>query len=73
LHTLFSGHAKGKAYDDLLNVIIPDETVKEGEIVLFVLSVKRLKTLSSNSQWVSNRDANAPRTNIKAQDAVRGR
>jgi len=45
-------HPKGKADDDFFDVVIADEAVKVGEIVLLVLAVKSLKTLRCDPERI---------------------
>ena len=39
------------------------------EIMLLVLAMKRLQTLCGNSEWIRDGEADAPRSNVKPQDA----
>lgn len=63
-------HPQRKTNDDLSHPIIANDAVQEREIIFLVLAVKGVQTLGGDAERIRNRDPNAARSNVEAEDAV---
>ena len=63
-------HPQRKTNDDLSHPVIANDAVQEREIIFLVLAVKGVQTLGGDAERIRNRDPNAARSNVEAEDAV---
>src|SRR5581483_2126771 len=70
LDALRTAHAQGEADYDLLDVVLPDQAVEVGEIILLVSAMQGFQTLRGDAKWIGDGNSDSPCPDIKTEYAV---
>lgn len=63
-------HPQRETNHDLRDSVVANYPVEKRKVIFLVLAVQRFKALGGDTEWVRDRDTNAARSDIKAEDAM---
>jgi hypothetical protein len=67
-----TAHPEREANYDFFDVVVADDAMKKGKIVLLILAVEGVQTLRGDAQRVRDGHPNAASANVEAENAVGG-